>query len=247
MARDSSSRDSAAGDVEIRERPSRGSSLDRGCETVDPPTPPGTEPDRTHEPARAASGAEHAEEQRRGPGILHGHAEFHGEKLDLYSDGTRWVSGDALRTAQTAKEHKPEAPRPGITDIPGMRDQGRSVTGERPDDAADLPPDRKELLEADDSKLSRVDRFIDRLEEEDTLSDFHDTTVEQVNAWQQVLDARPPGQAVQTHNDSPHVLSSPQGHWNAGDIAGAGIMTGVLLAEVGRRIHGMLSHRKEVE
>jgi hypothetical protein len=34
-------------------------------------------------------------------------------------------------------------------------------------------------------------------------------------------------------------------HAVAGDIAGAGLMAGIMLFEAGRRLHGMLKHKEE--
>ncbi|MBO0803008.1 MAG: hypothetical protein J2P25_08035 [Nocardiopsaceae bacterium] len=227
-----------------------------------------TSPRETGDPDDS-TGAEQPEHQSR-PGdkgvITHAHSEFHGHTLDLYTDGTRWVSGDQIRAAQAEKDGKatgtgkdaqagsersPDTTRRGILDAPSMHDQGRNVVGERPNDADDLPPDRRQLLEADEGKRSRADRLRRRVESEEVLGNLHDTAKDQASTWQRVFDTlnakQPQGSPGEIQNDSPHAIPVPPGHAVAGDAISAGIMAGVMLAEAGRRIHGMLARRKEVE
>lgn len=95
--------------------------------------------------------------------ITHAYSEVRGQKLDFYTDGTHWVSGDAVRAARAEAERKPGTQRHDITDIPPMREQGRNIIGAKPErspgDTADLPPTGEQLLEPDDGELPRPERL----------------------------------------------------------------------------------------
>lgn len=213
----------------------------QGATATDGHHPPGNEnsPRRPDASRTQLSGA---------GGILHGHSEFHGQKIDLYSDGTRWVSGDAVRAAQAGKEHKQETPRHDISSIPGMRDQGRAIIGERPDDEADLPPDREELLEGDDRRRSRAERLFDKVEGPEVLNDAHDAVQEQSNNFQEVLgNWQPQGHTVQSVPGPAYGPAPVQGHGQAGDMAAAGLMIGIAIFDGGRRIHDMVTHSRKAD
>lgn len=180
--------------------------------------------------------------------LMHAHSEFHGEKLDLYTDGTRWVSGDATRAAQGKREHKPEAPRLAISDVPRMRDQGSNVIGERPDDEADLPPEREELMEADNGKRSRMDRLRQKHGDQEYVENLHDNTQEQFNDVQKVLDSwHPQGNPVQTVPGPIYEPVPVQNHAATGDVVAAALMASIMITEGARRIHDMLAPNREAE
>lgn len=125
------------------------------------PSPPGSA-GPLHNPDSSAA-------QRSGKGgILHGHSEFHGHSLDVYTDGVRWVGGDAVRAAQAeaarARAEGQQAPRRySITDVPQMRDLGRNTVGEKedrsPGDTSDLPPTGAELVETAGKDKPRLERL----------------------------------------------------------------------------------------
>jgi hypothetical protein len=137
-------------------------------------------------------------------GIAHVHAEFHGTQTDLYTDGTRWVTGDAVRDAQAkaAKKQADGQPEPrhhGIADIPQMRDLGSNTVGEKeaqsPGDTSDLPPTGEELLESDDKPLPRVERVRGMIDRE--FGDFSDSVVNTSVAAQEVSELPPPGAGLE--------------------------------------------------
>lgn len=173
---------------------------------------------------------------------------FHGDNLDLYTDGTRWVSGEAVRAAQRKQEHKPEAPGPGISDVPGVRDLGSDVIGERPDDEADLPPEREELMEADNDKLSRMDRLRRKHGDQEYVENLHDNTQEQFNEMQKVIESwHPQGHPVQTTPGPVYEPVPVQNHAAMGDVVSAALMTSIMVTEGARRIHDMLAPNREAE
>lgn len=67
--------------------------------------------------------------------ITHFHAEYRGKNLDLYTDGTRWVSGDMARPKHPEK--------PEVTDVT----------------RTDLPPTGKELVDEANERGSVEKRF----------------------------------------------------------------------------------------
>jgi hypothetical protein len=182
--------------------------------------------------------------------ITHAHSEFNGKATDLYTDGTRWASGDIVTQATQVKGHQTRPQRP--TDLPSGRDQGRNVIGDKPDlspgDTSDLSPTGEHLAEMENGKHSRLDMLRRRLESEEVLDDLHDAAEDQANTWQEILAARhPQGHAGQITPDSPQITTSAADHATAGDIAGAGLMVGIVLFEAGRRLHDMLGHKEEVK
>lgn len=144
-------------------------------------------------------------------GILHGHSEFHGQKLDLYSDGTRWVGGDAVRAAQEEAAKKradgqPEPVRHGIADVPQMRDLGHNAVGEKetrsPGDTSDLPPTGEELVETADRGKSRLERL-----KNEAFQEFKDVLDATKDETQTILDVMsrpaPAGHAEVPVRDGP--------------------------------------------
>lgn len=121
--------------------------------------------------------------------LMHAHSEFHGEKLDLYTDGTRWRSGDALGATQ---QKDPEAGRQGIADVPGMRDQGIDVIGERPDDESELPVSAEGMLEADEGE-SKLDRLRNKTVR--NLSDTVSSSGNQADVLRNILNTPPTANA----------------------------------------------------
>lgn len=152
-----------------------------------PGTPDGHQPPGSGNPPHApdASGA-----QRDGKsGILHGRSEFLGQKLDLYTDGTRWIGGDAVRAAQAEgararAEGQPAPQSPGIADIPQMRDLGRNTVGEKearsPGDTSDLPPTGEELPENADQDKPKMERLKNKLYRE--IGDVNDAAKNQAES-----------------------------------------------------------------
>ena len=108
-----------------------------------------------------------------------------------------------------------------------------------------LKPSGEQLLDMESSKRSRLDAFRTEVEKEDALDGLHSEVEEDVKTLQGILDRPPEGHAVQAAPEAPAQLTpyAPPG-LDAGGLAAAGLMAGVLLAETGRRIHDMLKHEK---
>jgi hypothetical protein len=149
-------------------------------------------------------------------GLLHGHAEFHGQKIDLYTDGTRWVGGDAVRAAQAETERartdgRPAPQRHDIASIPQMRDLGRNTVGEKPDrspgDTSDLPPSGEDLVEEADKGRPRLERLKNTTYRE--IGDINDSASQQVETVQDLLlRPKPAGLECVAVRDTP--MASPQ-------------------------------------
>lgn len=205
--------------------------LDRGAEAD------------AHRLARLARRAETSKPEAPQPGDKGVITHFHGPSVDLYTDGTRWASGDVVRARGTERQR-----REGTAEVPSMRQHGRDTIGVRPDDAADLPPERKELMETDDSDQSLTDRLRRRVEDDEVLGDFHDQSVEQGNLWQQALDGnQPQGHPMQVQRDTPQAVPTQQWHPLAGDVLGGIIAFGVMADRGAQALHRLLTHKKEVE
>lgn len=185
---------------------------------------------------------------------------FHGPTVDLYTDGTRWASGDVIRAREAERERqagreraaeRPSEPdrKPGpSTDVPAMRDYGRAYLGETPNDAADLPSDRKELLESEDKDRSRTDKAFRVLEDDEVFGDAHDQSVDQGNMWQRVFDGnQPQGHPMQVQRDTPHAAPAQQWHPMIGDALGAAIGFGVMADRTIRFVRNIVTRKKEVD
>lgn len=122
-------------------------------------------------------------------GLMHAHSEFHGEKLDLYTDGTRWRSGEALKEAEKKAS---EGGLQDLADVPEMRDQGNAVIGERPDDESDLPVSAEGMLEADEGE-SKLDRLRNKAVR--NLSDTVGSSTNQADAIRNILNTPPTANA----------------------------------------------------
>jgi hypothetical protein len=164
--------------------------------------------------------------------ITHMHSEVRGQKLDFYTDGTHWVSGDAVRAAQAEAERKPGMQRHDITGIPAMREQGRNIVGEKPDrspgDTTDLPPTGEQLLEPDDGELPRPERLgraIDR-----GFDDIKDSAINLATTMQELWDMPGTGgrAASVAISKGPEVSPVPYQSPDVGSIAELGVVAGVL-------------------
>jgi len=162
--------------------------------------------------------------------LMHAHSEFHGETLDLYTDGTRWRSGEALEEAQ---KKDPDAGRQGIADVPGVRDQGIDVIGERPDDESELPPSAEGLLEADEGE-SKLDRLRNKTVR--NLSDAVDSSGNQADALRNILNTPPTAHAevMARPEAGPVVDASP----HAGPTVDAVTELAVVTLLVGYQVSG---------
>ena len=168
---------------------------------------------------------------------------FHGPTVDLYTDGKNWASGDVVRAREAERQRQQARP-----DLPSMRDHGRDVIGDKPDNASDLPPDRRELMESGDSKRSRADRLRQRLGDKEFFSDTRDTVNDQTNMMQRLLDARQPqGHPMQVQRDTPHAGPVQHGQPSAGNIAVTGLVCGIMLDRSVRYVHDKLTRKKEVD
>jgi hypothetical protein len=162
-------------------------------------------------------------------------------------------TGDAFPTAED-REHGRSVYLQWRTEIDKGREQGSNVIGEKPDASPGKlvegrdPPTGEQLLETEnDSKHSRWDALFREGEKEDALDGIHSEAESDASTWQQILEARPPeGHAEQVVPDSPHVTTPVPSGIEAGTLAASGLMLGVVIMELGRRVHAILDHRKEV-
>lgn len=203
--------------------------------------------DAAHRPDAPASA------QSAGKGMItHMHSEARGQKLDLYTDGTHWVSGDAVRAAQAETERKPAAQRHDITDVPPMREQGRNIVGEKPDrspgDTTDLPPTGEKLVEMEDMDVPRSQRFGRKFLHE--YNDFVDAAKNETDVVRNVLaHPAPTGHAETTppvrtpgYSDVPsHTAPDPSA------IVEATLVTGLVLFRTGQVIAHRVNRERRSE
>ena len=120
--------------------------------------------------------------------------------------------------------------------------------GQSPGDRSNPPPTGQELLESETGKRSRLDALRREFEEDDVLDGLHSQVEEATNTIQSILEAHPPeGHPVQVMPDHPNVAPVVPAGIDAGSVATAGLMAGVVLVEAGRRFHDMLRQRREAD
>jgi hypothetical protein len=82
-------------------------------------------------------------------------------------------------------------------------------------------------------------------ERDEVLDGLHTEAEQDASTVQSILEARPPeGHPVQIMPDYPNVAPVTPTGIDAGSVATAGLMAGVVLVEAGRRIHDMLKQRR---
>ena len=124
--------------------------------------------------------------------------------------------------------------------------EGDRTVGDLTPTGIGLKPTGEQLTEAVSGERSRLEKLSRCVEDEDFINDLRDAGEENANTVEQFLAARhPQGHAIQGVPDSHHDPLPVQEHATAGDIVGAGLMTGLVLLEAGRRVHDVLAHRKE--
>lgn len=122
------------------------------------------------------------------------------------------------------------------------------VSAGPPSDRRDLPPAGEELLESETGKRSRLDALRREWEKDDVLDGLHSEIEQDTNTIQSILQAHPPeGHPVQVVPDHPDVAPAVPAGIDAGSVAAAGLMAGVVLVEAGRCFHDMLRQRREAD
>lgn len=110
-----------------------------------------------------------------------------------------------------------------------------------------LKPTGEQLVDLERDERSRGDAFFHELERDEVLDGLHEELEQYANTAQSILEARPPeGHPVQIVSDSPQMTSVMPAGIDAGAIASAGLMVGVVLVELGHRFHERLKHGNEV-
>lgn len=168
---------------------------------------------------------------------------FRGPTVDLYTDGTRWASGDVIRAREAERQR-----REGRAEVPSMREHGRSVIGDKPDDASDLPPDRKDLMKVNDRDRSVLDKGRRVVEDDEVFGDLTSTASEQTSIWQRNLDYKQPqGHPIQVQRGAPHIGSVQYDHPSAGAIVETGIALAVIIDRGLRGLRNIRTRKKEVD
>jgi hypothetical protein len=136
-------------------------------------------------------------------------------------------------------------------DVEAGRERGTNLIGDKPDrspdDRSDLPPAGEELLSMEGSeKRSRLDGLRQEWERDEVLDGLHEEIEQDATTVQNILQARPPeGHPVQVVPDVPQISPVNPAGLDAGTMAGAGLMVGVMLVELGRQLHKIRKQGKE--
>lgn len=181
--------------------------------------------ERDSESTRASAGDQSFDEgqEEHKPGDKGVITHFHGDNLDLYTDGTRWVSGDTVKAMEA-----------------------RNVVGEKedrsPGDISDLPPTGEKLVETEDSDAPRPQRVGRKLFRE--VDDFVDAAKTETDAVSMALknpgptnmciEGAPPTRGPEITDASPHPTPTP------GAIVEATLYTGLALFRTGQAIQHTL-------
>jgi hypothetical protein len=165
-----------------------------------------------------------------------------GDPAEQAQGMTRGEYADYMRQGPAAEEEWPspeERARLHETYL-DWRDEAAART--------DLPPAGEELLESETGEHSRLDALRQELEKEDVLDGLHSEIEQDTHNIQSILEAHPPeGHPVQVVPDYPNVAPVVPAGIDAGSVATAGLMAGVILVEAGRRFHDMLRQRRETD
>jgi hypothetical protein len=175
-------------------------------------------------------------------------AETLGQRLERSGNEAEPGADDAAGGID-ADRKRPLGDRLMVGDVPlreylNSRDgaaAGSDVVGEPwTDPTADLPPTGKELVEMDNDKLSRFERF--RKEGHKELTDALDVTEKGFDLGVGAF-ARPPTHA-ETRTSQPEVVEAPHHAVTAGEAAAGLLAAGVLMSELVRWGHGKLTPEK---
>lgn len=187
------------------------------------------DPQRTSESCHGSGmeGQKPGEPEEHKPGDKGVITHFHGKDLDLYTDGTRWVSGDAVKAMEA-----------------------RNVVGEKdnrsPGDISDLPPTGEELVKTEESDLPRPQRLGRKLfREVDDVVDAAKTETDAVSMalknpgpTNMCIEGSPPTRAPEITDASPHPTPTP------GAIVEATLYTGLALFRTGQAIEHRLRRER---
>lgn len=148
--------------------------------------------------------------------ITHYHADYKDQHVDLYTDGTRWAPGDRVR--------------------------GQNVVGPKPDrsspsDASDLPPTGEQLLDTAGEEKPRSERF--RRELYKRGGDLADSMKNNASLATEVFAPAPTGSHEGTPAGGEYLMPAPHYGMDAGSLATATFVTGVVLD---RTIHWLRRH-----
>lgn len=145
--------------------------------------------------------------------VTHFHGEFKGRPLDLYTDGTRWASADQAR--------------------------GEDTVGETAD-ILDRPPAGEELVDSAGDDSSRLERFRRELYRES--DDALDSLEKNANLVHDVFSHPPTSSYEVTPADGPYISETQHSGIDAGSIATAAFVLGVV---IDRGVRSVVQHYKE--
>jgi hypothetical protein len=150
--------------------------------------------------------------------VTHFHGEFKDQRLDLYTDGTRWASSDS---------------------------PPREKTIAREDDQPDRILTGKELADgADSNDLSRADRIRSKLYEES--EDALDALEKNANLGHDIFASPPTGSYEGTPTPQPHIYESHPAGIDAGTAATALFTLGLVIDRAAHSaVEYYKQHRKE--
>jgi hypothetical protein len=150
--------------------------------------------------------------------VTHLHGEFKDQRLDLYTDGTRWASSDSPRREETLA---------------------------RKGDEPDRMPTGQELVDsADNNNLSRVDRIRSKLYEES--GDALDALEKNANLGHDIFAAPPTGSYEGTATPQPHIYENHPAGIDAGTAATALFTLGLVIDRAAHSVvEYYKQHRKE--
>lgn len=239
------------------EQPAEGSRAEATPPWRKTPGSPGADPpsvDVQHHPGQMPATETHRTGDR---GLItYAHAEFHGQKFGAYTDGTHWVSEEAVRAMGSKNEQSKAPERHGITDFPQQRDLGDNTVGENPDvhlgDTSDLrtfsdrvrgeAPFAQDLGEKDDSASGKAGRALDALiEHGDDIHDAVSSETETANDF--FLHGPGPTGAYALHSDRPTYEAAPSQGLNPGDAVGGTVL--VIAAAMATARHVLENRRRD--
>lgn len=165
-----------------------------------------------------------------------------GESFQDLEGAEEWpTQGEQARLHQAYLDWRQE--------VSASRERGSDVAGDKPDrsqdDVRDLPPTGEQLLEGETGKRSRLDGLRSEWERDEVLDGLHNEAEQDASTVQSILEAHPPeGYPVQVMPDHPNVAPVTPTGIEAGSVAAAGLVVGVVLVETGRRFHDMVRRRR---
>jgi hypothetical protein len=186
-------------------------------------TPEGPDPDTAvseQETSGEQSGEADSPSSDPSATITHYHSDFKDQPVDLYTDGTRWATGERV--------------------------DGENVVGEKPDrspgDTSDLPPSGEELAEtAGDGESSRLERL--RRELYRHSDDAQDALEKNANLVHDVF-SRPPTSSLEVSPvHRPYISEMPHYGADAGSVATAAFVLGVV---IDRGVHQLMQNWQNI-